>query len=80
VSVTKHPNFAAVREQQLRLLRADGAKPKQAIAECMAMLEIMRARGQWPGPRDPHSEAAVLAVREKWMKIQRNAKARAEKK
>jgi len=50
-----------------------GPDPKQAIAEALSAVRALAARGLWPGPRDPASEAAVIEVRRRWACIQKRA-------
>jgi hypothetical protein len=69
----KGQDAAATRQREL--LRQEGARPEQAIAEALAALEALAAMGLWPGPRDPVSERGVSEVRRRWARIQRNARA-----
>lgn len=58
-------------QRQRELLEARGPDPKQAVAECLAVLEALEAKGLWPGPRDPVSEREAARVRELWAKVKR---------
>ena len=62
----------AAAARQRELMRAEGPRPAQAIAEAMAALDTLHAMGQWPGPRDPVSERAISEVRRRWARIQRH--------
>jgi hypothetical protein len=63
---------AAVREREV--LRAEGPRPEQAVAEAIAAAAALAEEGKWPAPRDQVSERAVEQVRQRWALIQRNAK------
>jgi hypothetical protein len=52
----------------------EGPNPTQAVAEALSAATALETMGMWPGPRDPASEAAVLEVRRRWVKIQRKAR------
>lgn len=62
---------AELRQQDLR--REQGPQPAQAVAEALAGAAALAAMGEWPGPRDPASEAAVVQLRERWVRIERRA-------
>lgn len=64
-------------ELQRSLRAAEGPRPAQAVAECLSALNALEAMGRWPGPSDPVSEQGVQAVRERWARIQRRARAQA---
>jgi hypothetical protein len=64
----------AAAERQRALAADQGPDPEQAVAECLAALTALEAMGQWPGPRDPHSERAVADVRRRWATIERRAR------
>lgn len=70
--------FRAAGLRQRELLRAEGPRPRQAVAEAIAASAALVAAGTWPGPRDPVSESAVERVRRRWVRIARNAKKKAE--
>ena len=57
------------------LMREEGARPEQAVAESLAALNALADMGLWPGPRDPASEEAIERVRRRWARIQRRARA-----
>ena len=61
-------------ERQRELLRAEGPRPEQAVAEALAAAAALAAQGKWPAPRDPVSERAVDGVRRRWVRIARNAR------
>src|SRR5947209_2142101 len=63
--------MAAVRSRQA--LAAEGPNPKQAVAEALSAVNALAEMGLWPGPRDPANEAAVMVVRERWVRIQKRA-------
>lgn len=63
---------AAARRREL--MRAEGPRPEQAIAEALSALSALAEEGKWPGPRDPVSERGVEAVRQRWARIERNAR------
>jgi hypothetical protein len=60
---------AAAAARQQELLRAEGPRPDQAVAEALSAATAFAAIGRWPAPRDPASEAAVLEVRRRWARI-----------
>lgn len=62
---------AELRQQALR--REQGPQPDQAVAEAIAAVAALAAMGDWPGPRDPASEAAVVQLRRRWVKIEQRA-------
>jgi hypothetical protein len=64
----------AARARALSLLRAEGPRPEQAVAEAIAASQALAAEGRFPGPRDPVSERAVEAVRQRWARIGRRAR------
>jgi hypothetical protein len=70
----KHGQLAAAQRQR-DLMRAEGPDPQQAVAEALDALDALESAGLWPGPRDAVSERAVIAVRDRWARIQRNARA-----
>jgi len=63
---------AAARQRQL--MRDEGPRPEQAIAEALAAVSALAGQGKWPGPRDPASERAVEEVRHRWARIEHRAK------
>jgi hypothetical protein len=63
---------AAARRREL--MRVEGPRPEQAVAEALAAAAALAAAGQWPGPRDPVSERAVEEVRSRWVRIERRAR------
>jgi len=63
--------LAAVRIRQAAAER--GPDPRQAVAEALSAVNALAEMGLWPGPRDPASEAAVIKVREQWVRIQKRA-------
>lgn len=65
---------AAAAARQQELLRAEGPRPDQAVAEALSATTALAAIGRWPAPRDPVSEAAVLEVRRRWARIERHAR------
>ena len=67
----------AAARRQLELLAAEGPHPAQAVAEALAAINALEATGEWPGPRDAVSEAAVAMVRRRWARIQTRARAAA---
>lgn len=66
---------AAAAARKRELLRAEGPRPEQAVAEALSALEALEAMGAWPGPRDPVSEREVRKVRRRWARIQRHYRA-----
>jgi hypothetical protein len=64
--------LAAARSREVAA--SEGPRPAQAVAEALSAVDAMEAMGVWPGARDPVSEAAVLQVRRRWVRIQNNAK------
>ncbi len=62
---------AAVRIQESSA--AEGPNPAQAVAEALSAVNALAEMGMWPGPRDPASEASVVAVRRRWAGIQKRA-------
>ena len=66
---------AAAAARQRELLRMEGPRPEQAVAESLAALNALADMGLWPGPRDLVSERAVVEVRSRWARIQRRARA-----
>lgn len=69
---------AAAAARQRELSREEGPRPEQAVAEALSALAALEAMGMWPGPRDPVSERGVAAVRDRWARIQRRARAAAQ--
>jgi hypothetical protein len=63
---------AAARQRELTV--QSGTDPAQAISEALSALALLQAMKLWPGPRDPASERAVVAVRRRWARIQRRAR------
>ncbi|MEZ4363194.1 MAG: hypothetical protein R3B48_23670 [Kofleriaceae bacterium] len=63
--------MAAKRSQEAAAQR--GPDPRQAVAEAFAAVNALAAMEQWPAPRDPASEAAVVEVRRRWARIQKRA-------
>ena len=61
-------------ERVLELSRDTGPQPALAVAEALSAANALAKMGIWPGPRDPGSEAGVLEVRRRWVRIQTNAK------
>ena len=59
----------AAAERQRRLVERRGARPEQAVAECLDALEALEEMQLWPGPRDPVSERGVQRVRGRWAKV-----------
>jgi len=66
--------FGAAATRQRELMRAEGPRPEQAVAEAIAAAEALAEEGRWPAPRDPVSQRAVEQVRQRWALIERNAK------
>jgi hypothetical protein len=66
--------FSAAAKRQRELLRGEGPRPEQAVAEAIAAAEALANQGKWPAPRDPVSERGVQEVRQRWALIERNAK------
>ncbi len=66
---------AAAARRQLALLAEEGPRGEQAVEEANAALAALAAMGMWPGPRDPASERQVEAIRARWARIQRRARA-----
>jgi hypothetical protein len=66
--------YRAAGVRQRELLRAEGPRPEQAVAEAIAAAAALAAEGKWPGPRDPVSEHAVERVRHRWVRIAQNAR------
>jgi hypothetical protein len=64
----------AAAERQRELMRAEGPRPEQAVAEALAAAAALASRGTWPGPRDPVSERAVEEVRRRWVRIEQRAR------
>jgi hypothetical protein len=63
--------MAAARSRQA--FAAEGPNPKQAVAEALSAVNALTEMGMWPGPRDPANEAAVIQVRQRWVRIQKKA-------
>jgi hypothetical protein len=66
---------AVAAERRRELLRAEGPRPAQAVAEALAALAALAETGEWPALRDPVTERSVEAVRRRWARIERRAKA-----
>lgn len=66
---------AAAAARQRELMRAEGPRPEQAVAESLAALNALADMGMWPGPRDPVTERGVWEVRRRWARIERHARA-----
>jgi len=66
--------FRAAGARKLELMRAEGPRPAQAVAEAIAASAALAAQGHWPGPRDPVSDRAVERVRRRWVRIAQNAR------
>lgn len=64
----------AARQRALELMRAEGPRPEQAVAEAIAAAEALAAEGKFPAPRDPVSERGVEEVRRRWTRIGRRAR------
>ena len=64
----------AARDRARELMRAEGPRPEQAVAEAIAAAAALASEGKFPGPRDPVSERAVEAVRQRWARIERRAR------
>jgi hypothetical protein len=64
----------AAAERQRELMRLEGPRPEQAVAEALAAAAALAAEGKWPGPRDPVSERAVEEVRRRWVRIEQHAR------
>ncbi|MEO7330557.1 MAG: hypothetical protein ABI193_18425 [Minicystis sp.] len=62
---------AAARAREL--MRAEGPRPEQAVAEALAGAAALAVEGKWPAPRDPVSERGVEEVRRRWVHIARRA-------
>lgn len=65
---------AAAEELQRRLRAAEGPNPERAMADALALLDLVESRGAWPGPRDTLAEREVQEVRRRWAKIQKRAR------
>lgn len=63
---------AAARQRQL--LRDEGPRPEQAVAEAISATAALYAQGVWPGPRDSVTEREVERVRSRWVRIAENAR------
>ena len=61
----------AAAAKQRELTAARGPDGPQAVAECLAALDALEAKGLWPGPRDPVSEREAERVRRLWAKAKR---------
>lgn len=59
--------------RQMELLRKEGPRPKQAVAEALSAVEALSLQGKWPAPRDPIAERGVEEVRRRWVLIKRNS-------
>jgi hypothetical protein len=66
--------FGAAAARQRELVRAEGPRPEQAVAEAIAAAAALAEEGKWPAPRDPVSERAAERVRLRWARIGHNAK------
>ena len=64
----------AAAARQRELMRAEGPRPEQAVAEALAAAAALAAEGKWPGPRDAVSERAVEEVRRRWVRIENRAR------
>jgi hypothetical protein len=64
----------AAAARQRELMRAEGPRPVQAVAEALAAAAALAAEGKWPGPRDQVSERAVEEVRRRWVRIEHRAR------
>jgi hypothetical protein len=60
--------------RQRELLKAEGPRPEQAVAEAISAAAALAAQGTWPAPRDAVSERGVERVRRRWVRIAQNAK------
>jgi hypothetical protein len=58
----------------MELLRAEGPRPEQAVAEALSAAAALSSQGQWPAPRDPVAERGVEEVRRRWVRIKKIAK------
>jgi hypothetical protein len=65
---------AAAAARRRELMRKEGPRPKQAVAEAIAATEALAAQGLWPGDRDPVRARGVELVRQRWVRIERRAK------
>jgi hypothetical protein len=65
---------AAAAARKRELMRIEGPRGEQAVAEALAAVSALAAEGKWPGPRDPVSERAVEEVRRRWARIERRAR------
>lgn len=64
----------AAERLQRAMQAAEGPRPDRAVAHSLSALSALEAMGEWPGPRDPVSERAVVEVRRRWARIQRHAR------
>ena len=64
----------AAAARQRELLRVEGPRPEQAVAEAISASVALSAQGAWPGPRDPVAEREVQRVRSRWVRIAENAR------
>lgn len=72
VRMRRGQQAAAARQREL--MRAEGPRPEQAVAEALAATAALAAAGKWPGPRDSVSERAVEEVRRRWVRIEQGAR------
>lgn len=64
----------AAAARQRELMRAEGPRPQQAVAEALAAAAALATAGKWPGPRDAVSERGVEEVRRRWVRIEQRAR------
>jgi hypothetical protein len=64
--------LAAARSREVSA--REGPRPALAVAEAISAVNALAAMGAWPGSRDVVSESAVLQVRRRWARIEKNAK------
>ena len=57
--------------RQRELVEERGARPAQAVAECLDALTALEEAGLWPGPRDPVHEREARTLRVRWARLKR---------
>lgn len=69
----------AAGERRRELLKAEGPRPEQAVAEALAAAAALAREGKWPAPRDPVTERAIERVRRRWVRIAQNVRQKTER-
>ena len=63
----------AVAERQRDLMRREGPRPQQAVAELFSLVNLLDETGAWPGPRDPVAERDIRTVRRLWERVKKRS-------